>query len=97
MVIDGRDALVGSDRRRVVAAIGRAAGTPKAHVGIRQVAGDDARDSITVEVRIEMLGDVEEARNAEVMLAITEGGLVTDVPRGENAGHDHYVLARQCL
>jgi hypothetical protein len=79
MVVGGRRELVGSDERGARDAIAEAAGAPSLRVQASRT-GD----------RLEIVvGDAEGAPLAEpagVWLAVTEDGLSTRVPRGENAG-----------
>jgi hypothetical protein len=77
MIVDGGSAFVGSDRADAMDAIAAAAKTSKRSMRLAWTAG--AASAIDVAVS----GVV---RDADVMLAIVEGGLSTDVKRGENAG-----------
>ena len=77
LVVDGHAELLGSDAGRAKEAIAAAAQAPKARV---TVAAKDGKLVISV-------ADVPGPREpSSVWLAITEEGLHTDVPRGENAG-----------
>lgn len=77
LVVDGHAELLGSDAGRAKEAIAAAAQGPKARVTI---APKEGKLVITV-------ADLPGPREpASVWLAITEEGLHTDVPRGENAG-----------
>jgi len=76
-VIDGQAELVGSDKEGVLEAIAEAAKKPKARVTLTRE-GDVLRVAVT-----EMPAPRVEA---EVLVALTEEGLATAVPRGENAG-----------
>jgi hypothetical protein len=75
MVVDGRVEFVGGDARRARQEIVAAARAPKVRVKAEQAA---ARLLITVEP----VGGAP----ADVLLAVTEGGLASGVTRGENAG-----------
>ena len=76
MVVDGRAEFVGSDAARAAAAIRDAAARTKAKVDL-DVAGG------VVGVRVE---GAKAGKGADVMLAVTEDGLSSDVRAGENAG-----------
>ena len=74
MVVDGKAEFVGSDGSRAADAIRRAASAPKASVF---VAVSDGAAKIRV---------AGASKGADVMLAITEDGLSSDVRAGENSG-----------
>ena len=83
MVINGQVEFVGSDESRarkeiLKAAILKATKAAKAKVELKLSPGDV--------VAIEALGLPPESRGADVVLAITETRLDTDVQRGENGG-----------
>src|SRR5215472_16175220 len=74
MVVDGGAGFTGNDRAEALRTIGHAARAAKAAV---RVSGDTGKLSI----------DVEGVKHgADVMLAITERNLISEVARGENAG-----------
>jgi len=84
LVVDGRFQEIGSDRAAVGRAITNAARLPKAVVIVESALPADAHVahlSITVD-RPPAIGD----EVADVMVAIVEDGLTTDVLRGENHG-----------
>jgi len=76
MVVDGRAEFVGSNSTNAKKAIAEAAGKPKAQVTIT------AGDKLTVSV-----SQVPGNTDADVLLAITETNLRSDVRTGENSGH----------
>jgi hypothetical protein len=86
MVIDGHEAFVGSEARQAIAAIGRAGSALKAEVQLR-LSGN------TLSVAIPTMP----ANDTDVVLAITEDELASDVARGENAGRHlgHAGVVRQ--
>jgi len=87
MIVDGREEFVGADRAAALAAIQRASRRPKAAVTIEPAFSETAREvDQMLRVRIGPLPDVEAREAADVMLAITESALVSEVERGENAG-----------
>jgi len=75
MVVDGHAEFVGSDSSLAKKAIAQAAAQPKAAVSIT------GGDKLTVNV-----DHVPGAADADVLLAITESGLHSDVRSGENSG-----------
>lgn len=83
MVIDGAAEFVGSDQRRALAEIREAAGGAKIEVAIE--AGIEG-DRLNARIKIGPLPNEMGNETAEVLLAITEDGLHTDIPSGENAG-----------
>jgi len=79
MIVDGQAQFVGSDEDQARTAIARAARQPKAHVSLTR-AGD------TLSVQVDHLPSSAKGDPADVVLAITEGGLSSSVGGGENAG-----------
>ncbi len=75
MVVDGHAEFVGSDGSRAKKAIAEAAAQPKATVVV------SGSDKLTVNV-----DHVPGGADADVLLAITESGLRSDVRSGENSG-----------
>jgi hypothetical protein len=82
MIVDGRDAFVGSDERLARQAIQRAAARPHARLAVR-VAADGGAYSIAVELA-SIPADAREPLDA--FAAIVEDGLTSVVRRGENGG-----------
>lgn len=81
MVVDGRTEFVGNQPRLAHDAIARAAHTPKAVVSLN---ASPTAEGARLQVRVEGL----QGAKADVMLAITEGGLQSNVTKGENAGRN---------
>jgi hypothetical protein len=79
MVVDGRVEFNGSDAGRAASAIARAAQEPKATVLV-------STEGTSLQVHVENLPAVSRNDTAEVLLAITESDLLSNVSRGENAG-----------
>lgn len=84
LVIDGRLQCVGSDRACVRRSIGRAAASPLADVRLSIGQLHEARRSAAIEVSLPKGMTLDEP--AEILVAVVEDGLVTDVARGENGG-----------
>jgi hypothetical protein len=83
MVVDGGVELIGSDWNGAGRAIGTAAAAPKLGVTLATDASASARDG-RVALRIDVQPSVAVSGKADVFLALTEDGLVSDVLRGEN-------------
>jgi hypothetical protein len=87
MVVNGHEALVGSDYRAATAAIARAARLPGPRLRVTVKASRSVHDaSARFVVHVDTLAGTPLPRTADVFLAITEDGLVTQVRRGENSG-----------
>ena len=98
MVVDGHAEFVGNDAGEARRAIARAARAPKAAVQIAPAEVSSADDrSIPLVVRVDRLPDFAAHDSAEVLLAITESQLASDVRRGENAGRtlSHTAVVRR--
>ena len=84
MVVDGLTELIGSQRDVAHQAIARAAVAPKAAIALA-LTGGGGRSAVSVEVTISGVARLGPRGDADLWLAVTEDGLVTDVRRGENA------------
>jgi hypothetical protein len=84
MVVDGQAEFVGSNLARARAAIEAAARAPKAMVAIARAGANGG--TVSFRVRVEGLPPASPGDTAEVLLAITEDDLQSQVARGENAG-----------
>jgi len=95
LVVDGKQEMVGSNEGLVRDAIRRSLAEPP--VGRLAVAvGRPEAGTLPVRVTAE-LGDGSDGRAHDLMLALFQTGLETDVPRGENAGRhlaNDYVVRR---
>ena len=96
MVVDGHEQFVGSDYRAATAAIARAASLPGARMHVALTVSHVSAPSVEVTARVESPRGVPLIGTAEVFLAVTEDGLVTQVRRGENGGRQlrHSAAAR---
>jgi hypothetical protein len=98
MVVDGTAEFVGSDVHRALAAIVQAARTPKANLQIEQLA-DATSDPRTVSLHVSLAASSgwNAKHGADVLLAITEDNLPSNVTAGENAGAhmDHRAVVRE--
>ncbi|HYV03530.1 MAG TPA: DUF1223 domain-containing protein [Blastocatellia bacterium] len=87
MVVDGRIQFVGSNAGKARDAISKAAGDPKAGITIKPLKeAGRPQDEILLDVRVADLPDRSEGGTVDVVLAMTESGLRSNVSRGENAG-----------
>jgi hypothetical protein len=85
MVVDGREEFPGGNAGRAFEAIARAAREPKAKVTLT-LEGSQPDGALRLSVRADSPPKPSEADATEVLLAVTEGGLSSDVARGENTG-----------
>jgi hypothetical protein len=84
IVVDGTLESVGSDDVSVQRNIVKAAKEPKAVVDVSAVPGPDP--TVHVDVRVQVSVHVRRTGPADVLIAVTEDGLVSRVQRGENSG-----------
>ena len=78
MIVDGQQQFVGSDEKRAQSAIIKAAKEARAKVELQFTS--------KLSINITDLPHVTTDDAAEVLLAVTESNLSSEVPRGENAG-----------
>jgi hypothetical protein len=95
MVVDGTAEFVGSSDRRARGAIAEAARSPKADVAITPLSDTD-ENSLAVALRVEPLATLPQGASAELLLAVTEDNLYSEIKRGENAGLTvtHFAVVR---
>jgi len=87
MVVDGRVQFVGSNSSRASAAIATAARDAKAEVTVTLAKRPTSlADEVPIDIHVANLPSVSAGDTAELMLAITESGLRSNVSRGENSG-----------
>lgn len=94
MVVDGRTEFVGSSEAKALRAIAGAARAPKPAIELR--VDTKAGNTITVQARLPALSGRTPGETADVLLAITEDNLHSNVSSGENAGRsfDHVAVVR---
>ena len=94
MVVEGRAEFVGSAESKALSAIAGAVHAPKAAVEFRAEIG--ANNALAVNVRLPALSGRTPGETADVIVAVTEDNLHSDVKRGENAGRsfDHIAVVR---
>jgi hypothetical protein len=89
MVVDGRAEFVGSNAARArqeIAEAARRADKATVTLTVAHRAGVTGRGEIAVQVRIENTPAISTDETADVLLAIAESELRSDVSRGENSG-----------
>jgi hypothetical protein len=88
MIVDGRDEFAGSHMERARAAIATAAKAPKANIQLASSQDSNTPPSraVKLSVHVSDLPRLTGGDTAEVLLAITENNLRSEVARGENAG-----------
>ena len=84
MVVDGRSQLVGSHSQMALQAIADAARLAKLDVNV--AIAKSGSKSVTLAVQVQKGSSISEGDTAEVILAVTESGLLSSVVRGENSG-----------
>jgi hypothetical protein len=97
VIVDGRTEFVGGKLATAREAIIQAAGSPKAT--LRLAIKLSASRSVTLTMQVENLPEVAAGDTADVMLAITESNLLSNVTKGENAGRKliHSAVTRKLL
>ena len=97
MIVDGHIQFVGNDANRARATIANAAKETKAAVTVSLVSEDAHASSVTLAVHVPSLPKISEGDNAEVILAITESALSSNVTKGENSGRrlSHAAVVRK--
>src|SRR5437763_119478 len=87
MIVDGRTEFPGGESGKAFETIAQAAREPKAEVSLARAAEQaDAGDALRLSVRVMRLPKLTDGDAADVLLAVTESDLSSDVARGENAG-----------
>ncbi|HEX8071738.1 MAG TPA: DUF1223 domain-containing protein [Pyrinomonadaceae bacterium] len=96
MIVDGQAEFPGGNQTRARAAVAAAAGQPKATISLTR-AGQPSPDGLPLAVRVERLPNLNPDETAEVLLAVTETDLRTEVAAGENAGRTlaHAAVVRE--
>jgi hypothetical protein len=84
IVVDGRAGLVGSDASAARRAIAKAAAAPHGMMSV--VARETAAAQLTVSLTASNLPPTGGGDHADILVAITEDGLRSDVKGGENSG-----------
>jgi hypothetical protein len=101
MIVDGGQEFVGSNMAKARAAIARAASMPKANVEIGQAddqgSANHGANPLKLPVSVNHLPASKPEDTFDIMLAITQDGLSSNVTRGENGGRrlTHDAVVRQ--
>jgi hypothetical protein len=85
MVVDGVKEFNGSNSSLAQEAIGKAAREPKGEVLITRTPSQ-SEGFVRITAQIDKFPKPTDGETAEVLLAVTESGLASDVARGENSG-----------
>jgi hypothetical protein len=85
MVVNGQTEFVGSDMNRAYRDIGAAAQAATTAVDLKSAPSSSDPDLLDLSVQVTNLKTAQ-WRDSNVYLAVTENGLTTFVPRGENSG-----------
>jgi hypothetical protein len=85
MVVNGQTEFVGSDMTRAYHEIGAAAQAATTAIDLKSVPNSTDPDLLDLSVQVTNLKTAK-WRDSNVYLAVTENGLTTLVPRGENSG-----------
>jgi hypothetical protein len=86
MVVDGQFEFVGSHASRAREAIAKAVRLPKADVQIAPAAKAEPAGALALHIEVRDLPPLSANDQAEVLLALTENNLTSNVVRGENSG-----------
>jgi hypothetical protein len=91
MLVDGQSEFMGSDSRKALSDLARAGRTAK--LPVRLSMPEKSAEQMSLRVAIDA------GPSGDVLLAITESGLATDVARGENAGRNlkHSAVVRKLI
>jgi len=84
MVVDGRDEFVGSDARRAQRAIAKVAESP--HATLTMAVQPATSDHVSLSVSVSDLPKLSRGDRGEVVVAMVEGHLRSQVSAGENRG-----------
>jgi hypothetical protein len=95
LVVDGADALVGTDVDAARQALERAKARP--HGAITLTVDSSASSAVALTIGVSQLPPIASGDRADVVVAIVEDGLQSDVKRGENRGRmlSHAAVVRQ--
>jgi hypothetical protein len=85
MIVDGRAQLVGSDAKAARSAIEQAVARPHGSVAITLT--PTATDRLAVAVTASEVPAITKGDHADIVVAVTEDGLSSNVRAGENRGH----------
>ena len=87
MIVDGRDEFVGGNWNKAREAIMKAARLPKAKIQILAASNsNETNKDLKLSIHISDIPRLTAGDKADVLLAITESNLRSEVARGENAG-----------
>jgi len=96
MIVDGHHEFAGGNMNKAREAIARAVQSLKANVQLVALAGSNGKE-VNLSVHVRDLPRRTPGDTTDVLLAVTENNLRSEVPRGENAGRSlrHSAVTRQ--
>lgn len=96
MIVDGHDQFAGGNMNKALEVIAGATQAPKANIQLLASEGSNGKE-FSVSVHVRDLPPLTAGDTADVLLAVTENNLRTQVPRGENGGRAlrHNAVTRQ--
>ena len=101
MIVDGQTEFNGSAMNKAIEAIAKAARSPKADVRIviPEIKTQKDNQNVRLTVSVKNVPPVDRGDVAEVILALTEDKLLSNVTRGENTGRKlaHTAVVREML
>jgi len=87
MIVDGNVEFVGSSRREALSSIAEAGRRAKARVSLQiKNSESDSAGNIPLVLSVEMLPKTGTTGDADLVIAVTENDLPSNISRGENAG-----------
>ncbi len=98
MIVDGHDEFAGGNMSKAREAIARAAQSPKANIELVASPGSN-KNEVNLSIHVREVPRQSSADAADVLLAVTENNLNSEVPRGENAGRSlrHSAVTRRLV
>lgn len=86
MVVDGTVEFVGSSRRQALSSIAESGRRTKAKIRLELGSDSDSAANIPLAISVEMLPKTLAGGAADVLVAVTENDVASNISRGENAG-----------
>ncbi len=98
MIVDGRDEFAGGNMSKAREAIAHAAQSPKANISVVASPGSN-HNEVNLSIHVQDLPRIAVDQVVDVLLAITENNLRSEIPRGENAGRSlrHSAVTRRLV
>lgn len=86
MIVDGAVEFVGSSRRQALSSIAESGRRAKAKVRLELESNGDSVANVPLAISVEMLPKTAAGGAADVLVAVTENDVASNISRGENAG-----------